>query len=100
LRRGWASLDFADDLQVKNLRRLLDTLQIEILATMESYSDLRDSPEFELCQLSARQPSLLDEIAGEQSKLVAAEIAQLELEAAQLQAEIAELSGNPEERIA
>ena len=55
LRKGWASLDFNDVAEVKGLRRLLDTLQIEIVAALESLNDLRGSPEFELYQLSARQ---------------------------------------------
>lgn len=100
LRKGWASLNFDDVAEVMNLRRLLDTLQIEIVTAMESLNDLHDSPEFELYQLSARKPSLLDDIAAEQTKVIAAEIAQLESQAAQLQAEIAELAGSDEERIA
>ena len=100
LRKGWASLDFNDATEVKNLRRLLDTLQIEIVTVMDSLNDLHDSPEFELYQLSARKPSLLDEIASEQAKAIAAEIAELESQAAQLQAEIAELAGDSEARIA
>jgi hypothetical protein len=55
-----------------------------------------DSPD----KLSSREPNLLDEIAAEQAKVIAAEIAQLESRAAQLQAEIAELAGDNEERIA
>lgn len=100
LRKGWSSLDFDDVAEVKNLRRLLDALQIEIVSTMESLNDLHDSPEFELYQLSVRKPSLLDDVASEQAKVIATEIAQLESQAAQLQAEIAELAGDSEERIA
>lgn len=99
LRKGWASLDFDDGAEVKNMRRLLDTLQIEILTAMESLNNLHESTEFELYRLSAQKPSLLDEVAAEQAKVIAAEIAQLELQAAQLQFEIADLVGHSEERI-
>ena len=100
LRKGWANLDFNDVAEVKNLRRLLDTLQIEIVTAMESLNDLHGSPEFELYELSARKPSLLDEVAAEQAKVIATEIAELESQASQLQADITELAGDSEERIA
>lgn len=100
LRKGWANLDFDDVAEVRNLRRLLDTLQIEIVTVMDSLHDLHDSPEFELSQFSARKPSLLEEVAAEQAKIIAAEIAELESQAAQLQADIDELAGDSEERIA
>lgn len=100
LRKGWASLDFDDGAEIQSMRRLLDTLQIEILTAMDSLNDLHNSPEFELYQLCARKPSLLDEIAAEQAKVIAAEIAQLESQAAQLQSEISDLVGHSEGRIA
>ena len=100
LRKGWSSLDFNDVAEVKNLRRLLDTLQIEIVTAMESLNDLHGSAEFELYELSARKPTLLEEVAAEQAKVIAAEIAELESQASQLQAEITELAGDSEERIA
>ena len=62
LRAGWASLDFGDAGEVRSLRRLLDTLQLEILTTLESLNDLHESPEFTQCQLSANKPGLLEEV--------------------------------------
>ena len=100
LRKGWASLDFNDATEVKALGRLLDTLRIEIVTVMDSLNDLHDSPEFELYQLSAHKPSLLDEVASRQALAIDAEIAELESRAAELNAEIAELAGNSDARIA
>jgi len=93
LRQGWVSLDFSDAAEAVNLRRLLETLQIEILATMESINDLHESPDYTLHQLSAKQPSLLDEVAAEQVKGIEAEITQLSAEAEKLEVEIRELTG-------
>ena len=45
LRAGWASLDFGDAGEVRSLRRLLDTLQLEILTTLDSLNELHESPE-------------------------------------------------------
>ena len=94
LRAGWVSLDFGDAGEVRSLHRLLDTLQLEILTTLESLNDLHESPEFTLCQLSAKKPGLLEEVAAAQALALAAEIAQLQAQAEQLNTEIAELTGD------
>lgn len=96
LRSGWVSLDFDDAVAAKNLRRLLDTLQLEIVSTMELINDLRDSPEFELYTLSIEKPTLLDDVAAAQGRVIAAEIVELEAAAEKLKAEIAELTGEDE----
>jgi DNA polymerase III epsilon subunit-like protein len=93
LRAGWASLDFDDAAESKNLRRLLDTLQLEIVTTMDMLNDLRDSPEFELYTLSTQKPTLLDEVAAEQGRTIASEIVELEAKAEKLKSEIADLTG-------
>jgi DNA polymerase-3 subunit epsilon len=92
LRAGWASLDFGDAGEVRSLRRLLDTLQLEILTTLDSLNELHESPEFTLCQLSAKKPGLLEEVAAAQAVTLAAEIARLQAQADQLNTEIAELT--------
>ena len=93
LRQGWVSLDFGDEAELKNLRRLFDTLQLEIVTTLDSRNALHESAEFELCQLCAKTPGLLEEVAAGQIEVIAAEIAQLQAQAGQLEAEIAELTG-------
>lgn len=54
LRQGWVSLDFGGEAELKNLQRLFETLQLEIVTTLESRNALHDSAEFELCQLCAQ----------------------------------------------
>ena len=54
---------------------------------------VRESADFELYSLSEKQAGLLQEVANDQIKAIAAEIAQLESEAAQLKDEITELTG-------
>jgi DNA polymerase-3 subunit epsilon len=93
LRQGWASLDFSDVAEAENLRRLFETLQLEIVSIMDALNELCESSDFALHQLSAQQPSLLEEVAAEQAKAIDAEITQLEAEAARLAVEIKELTG-------
>jgi DNA polymerase-3 subunit epsilon len=93
LRQGWASLDFSEEVELTQLRRLYETLQLEIITVLESLNQLRESPDYELCQLSEKQPSLLDELAAERAKVLEKESAELEKEAKRLAGEIEELAG-------
>jgi len=93
LRQGWASLDFSEEVELTQLRRLYETLQLEIITVLESLNQLRESPDYELCQLSEKQPSLLDELAAERAKVLEKESAELEEEAKRLAGEIEELAG-------
>ncbi len=93
LRQGWTSLDFSDDLEIKTLRKLLATLQLEIVNMIESLNKLHESSEYELYKLSIKQPGLLQRVANEQINAIAAEIVELETEAERLKAEIVELTG-------
>ena len=92
LRQGWVGLDFSDEKKLKALKKLFVTLQAELVEKLEPLNSLRESPSYELHNLSSRQPGLLDETAAELSKSIAAEIAQLEAEAENLKSEIDELT--------
>ena len=94
LRQGWESLDFSEDVELAQLRRLHETLQLEIITVLESLARLRESPDYELCQLSTKKPGLLDDLAGERAKLLESESSELQQQADRLAVEIKELGGN------
>jgi hypothetical protein len=91
LRQGWTRLDFSDANEIESLRKLLETLHAEIVNKLEALNNLHESSDYELYQLSSRQPGLLDEAGADLAKAISAEIAQLETEAEKLKSEIAEL---------
>lgn len=99
LRQGWASLDFSDEVELAQLRRLHETLQLEIFAVLESLNQLRESPDYELCRISEQKPGVLDELAEERKKLLENESAELETQASRLAEEIKELSGEESAQI-
>jgi len=99
LRQGWASLDFSDAVEIGQLRRLYETLQLEIIMVVESLNQLRESPEYELCQLSEQKSGVLDELAAERTKLLESESSELEKQADRLAQEIKELNGDAASRI-
>ena len=96
LRQGWASLDFTDEIELAQLRRLHETLQLEIVAVIESLNRLRESPDYELCQISEQKPGVLEELAAERAALLAQESVELEKQAKRLAEEIKELAGGAE----
>jgi hypothetical protein len=96
LRQGWTWLDLSDADEIASLQRLLGTLYGEIVNKLKALSGLRESPVYELHQLSSGRPALLDEAASGVAKAIFAEIAQLESEAEKLKSEITELSGSDE----
>ena len=79
------------------MRRLHETLQLEIIAVIEALNQLRESPDYELCQLSERNPGVLDELAAERKKLLEKESAELQQQGDKLAEEIEELSGEGSE---
>jgi DNA polymerase-3 subunit epsilon len=93
LRQGWASLDFSDAVEIGQLQRLYETLQLEIISVIESLNQLRESPDYELCQLSGQKADVLDELASERARLLDQESAELEQQAERLADEIKELNG-------
>ncbi len=93
LRQGWATLDFSDQEELAQLRRLHETLQKEIAAVTESLKELRASPDYELCQLAEQKPGMLDELAAERAKQLEIENAELEKQAEELAEKIKRLSG-------
>jgi len=93
LRQGWASLDFSEEVEIVQLRRLHETLQLAIIGVLESLNQLRESSDYELSQLSEKKPTMLDELATERAKLLEQESIELERQSSQLAEEIKEFSG-------
>jgi DNA polymerase III epsilon subunit-like protein len=99
LRQGWTGLDFSDEVELAELRRLHESLQLEIIAVIESLEQLKESAEYELCGIVEQRPGVLDELAAERVKLLEEESAELEQEVEKLADEIKELSGTEASRI-
>ena len=63
---------------------------------LEATNRLRESPDFELYELTAKKPKMLDSVVTKQVTGLKTEIAELEGEAERLATEIEELTGqNP-----
>ena len=81
------------------LRRLYETLQLEMINVLESLGRLRESPEYELCRISEQKSGMLDELAAQRSELLDKESADLQEQANRLAEELKELGGGESPRI-
>ena len=88
LRQGWTSLDFREEEHVARLRKLLKSLEMEIVSVLEATSQLRESPEFELYELTAKSAEMFDEVVSKQTALLEKEISELKAEANRLGEEV------------
>ena len=80
-------------------RRGYESVQLEIIMVLEALGQLRESPEYELCQIIEKKPGVLDELATERASQLEKESAELEKQAQRLAAEIEELAGETPVRI-
>lgn len=92
---GLQSLDFGDDNDVRQLRRLHEGLELEILTLIDGINRLRDSQGYALYQLSVNRPQALERYIERQREDLRLEINALQGEADDLAAELEALAGYP-----
>ncbi|MGB7746313.1 MAG: hypothetical protein WBN75_03405 [Verrucomicrobiia bacterium] len=86
-------------LSIDDVKFSYETLQLEIISVIESLEQLRESPDYEVCQLSGQKAGVLDELASERARLLDQESTELEKQAEKLAEEIKELNGEAASRI-
>ena len=94
-KQGWASVELADEKEIAALRRLLEMLQIKIVEVLEATNDLKESPDYELYNLTQRDASILDTVGEKQKEQIEAECTKLTGEAQDLETQIEEFTGTP-----
>ena len=92
-RNNFGSLDFSDEVQLGKLRKLLTSLEAELLNVIERRNDLLESAEYELYKLSTLNRQIVEQAAKDHSTFIEKEIQQLTQEASRLEKEIVELTG-------
>ena len=97
LRQGWAPLDFSDEEQVDQIRRLWESIELEIMRVLEARQQLKASPEYELWQMSEQTPKLFDVTVNHQIVHLTRELGLLQTQADALAREITELTGEAAE---
>jgi DNA polymerase-3 subunit epsilon len=99
LRQGWAALDFGEEREIAQLRRLWESIELEIVRVLEASNALKESPDYELHRLTTQNPAFFDETVKRHVEGLEKELMRLESEAEELAKEIEELTGEAEEGI-
>ena len=89
----WAALDFGKEREIAQLRRLWESIELEIIRVLEAGHALKESPDYELHRLTAQTPAFFDETVKRHVESLEKELATLEAEAEELAQEIEELTG-------
>jgi DNA polymerase-3 subunit epsilon len=93
LRQGWAALDFGEEREIAQLRRLWTRIELEIIRVLEAGNALKESPDYELHRLTTQTPAFFDETVKRHVESLEKELGLLESEAEGLAREIEELTG-------
>lgn len=93
MRHGWATIELGDTDELEQLQKLFKSLEAEIIAVIEATDALRESPDYELYQITEREPEVFERVVGQQIMGLDAELAELKAEAERLKREIVELCG-------
>ena len=93
LRQGWAVLDFGKKREIAQLRRLWESVELEIIRVLEAGNALRESPDYELHRLTTQTPAFFHETVRRHVEGLEEEVAVLESQAEELAREIEELTG-------
>ncbi|MDQ5925532.1 MAG: Exonuclease, partial [Pseudomonadota bacterium] len=95
LKQGWGHLDFSDSIETANLRKLFETLQLQIVLMLDALNELRRDARYELHQLSQARSGHLEEVARTHALALDEEITALAAESSVLGEEIEMLTGRP-----
>lgn len=93
MRQGWTAIDLGDTDELEQLQKLFTSLEAEIIAVIEATDALKESPDYELYQITEQEPGVFERVVGQQISGLDSELAELKAEAERLKKEIAELCG-------
>ncbi len=93
LRQGWAALDFGEEREIAQLRRLWTRIELEIIRVLDAGHGLRGSPDYKLHRLTTQTPAIFDETVRKHVERLEKELTVLESQAEELAKEIEELTG-------
>jgi hypothetical protein len=60
LRHGWTAIDLGDSDELKQLQKLFNSLEAEIIAVIEATDALKESPDYELYRITEREPEVFE----------------------------------------
>ena len=99
MRQGWTAIDLGESDELEQLQKLFNSLEAEIIMVIESLGALRESPDYELHEITERKPEVFERVIQQQIEGINAEVAELKSQAEKLAKEIQELTSADAVRI-
>jgi hypothetical protein len=93
MRHGWTAIDLGDTNEVEQLQKLFNSLEAEIIAVIEATDVLKESPDYELYQITEQKPEVFERVVEQQIAGITEELTGLKTAAERLEKEIVELGG-------
>ena len=87
------ALDFGEEREIAQLRRLWESIELEIIRVLEASNALKESPDYELHRLTIQTPAFFDETVKRHINALEKELVALSNDASELAREIEELTG-------
>ena len=85
------AIDLSDTDELEQLQKLFNSLEAEIIAVIEATDALKECPDYELYQITEREPEVFERVVAQQIAGLDTELAELRTEAERLKKEIVEL---------
>lgn len=89
----YLAIDLDNTEELEQLQKLFNSLEAEIIAVIEATDALKESPDYELYQITEQEPKVFERVVGQQIAGLDTELAELSTEAERLKKEIVELCG-------
>jgi len=87
------AIDLSDTDELEQLQKLFNSLEAEIIAVIEATDALKESSDYELYQITEREPEVFERVVERQIAGIEEELTGLKTEAERLAKEIVELTG-------
>ncbi len=93
MRHGWTAIDLGDTDELEQLQKLFNSLEAEIIMVIEATDALKESPDYELYQITEQKPEVFERVVEQQIAGINVEVTELKSQAEKLEKEIRELTG-------
>lgn len=93
MRQGWTAIQLGDKDELEQLQKFFTSLEAEIIPIIEAPDSLKESPDYELYQITEQEPPVCERVVAQKITVLDTELAELKTEVERLKREIVELCG-------
>lgn len=65
MRQGWTAIHLGDKDELEQLQKFFTSLEAEIIAIIEAPDSLKESPDYELYQITEQEPTVFERVVAQ-----------------------------------